>query len=70
MEVCEKLKLIENILKLSDGSLELEMELMDVEEWDSFSILNFIATFSSIDNNINYNIIKNCETISDLCNLI
>lgn len=67
----ELLEIIEESMDLDEGTLSLTDELADYEEWDSVSILSFIAlcdqklgkTFSSSD-------IKKIVTVEDAINMM
>lgn len=39
----EKLALLEEVMDLDEGTLQLETLLADLEEWDSIAILSFIV---------------------------
>lgn len=39
----EKLHLLEEIMELDEGTLKEDMILSDIDEWDSISLLSFMA---------------------------
>lgn len=39
----EKLQLLEEIMDLEEGTLREDMLLSDIDEWDSISLLSFMA---------------------------
>lgn len=39
----EKLNLLEEIMDLEEGTLKEDMLLSDIDEWDSISLLSFMA---------------------------
>lgn len=43
MELSEKLALLEDILDVDAGSLSVEQELADLDEWDSLSALSVVV---------------------------
>lgn len=43
MELQKKLELIEEILDVESGSITADMELADIEEWDSLSALSYVV---------------------------
>ncbi len=71
METKEKLALLEEIMDLDEGELELEMNLEEIDEWDSLSKLSLIATsktrfgkvLSSAD-------IEKFKKVKDICDFL
>lgn len=43
MEMAKKIELLEDVMEVDAGSLTPEMELADIETWDSMAQLSFIA---------------------------
>jgi acyl carrier protein len=63
----EKLSLLEEMLDVEEGSLNEEMNLSDVSEWDSMAALSFIALLDEkFDKQISANQIKEFKTVSDV----
>ena len=63
----EKLSLLEEMLDVEEGSLNEEMNLSDVREWDSMAALSIIALLDEkFDKQISANQIKEFKTVSDV----
>ena len=43
MNIQEKLAALEDIMELDEGTLNPDMKLGDIEEWDSLSALSFVV---------------------------
>ena len=43
----ERIELLEEIMDLDEGTLSLDSELKDYEEWDSLTALTFISELDS-----------------------
>ncbi len=65
----QKIELIERVLNISYNTLEEEMELIDVAEWDSLSMMRLLSCVPA-NSRLTYESIKNCETVGDLCKLL
>jgi len=71
MNELDKIKIIEEIMELDDGSLSMKDELDTYEEWDSLAVLSFIAVMDSrFGKTIKTHDMKNVKTVEDICNLI
>ena len=70
MENSEKLDLLEEILRLPNGSLTEEMYLEDVDGWDSLTITNLQMEFAMRGKEIPFDELRQFERVSELCRLI
>lgn len=67
MENKEKLELLEDVMDLELGSLVEDVCLSDIDEWDSVSVLSFIAMVDEeFDKVITGKEVKSCMTVADL----
>jgi len=66
----EKLELLEEIMDYED-SLEVDMVLSDLEEWDSLSTLALAAKVRELyGENLTNDEIQNFETVKDICDYL
>ena len=66
MSTEEKIAKIEEIMELDAGELQLDSRLVDFDEWDSISILSFVAMISDeFDREVSTEEIKKIITVSD-----
>lgn len=66
VDIQEKIRLMEEIMDLEEGTLSESDELSSYDEWDSLSILAFMSTiFSKFHKNVSPKEIKNFVTVSD-----
>lgn len=71
MTIQEKLEMLEEIMDLDSGSLSEEDELINIEEWDSISVLSFISEMKKrFSISVDVKTIKQFETIKDICLII
>ncbi len=71
METREKIKSIEELLELEEGTLEEDTVLDNLEEWDSVSILSLIVLLDEEYNKtITSKDIKEIKTVSDILKLM
>ncbi len=67
----EFLRLLDEIVEVDPGTLEGNMHLEEIETWDSFATMGFIAL---VDEQFNLTLspkeIIECETIDDLVDLL
>lgn len=71
METREKIKAIEELLELEEGTLEEDTVLDNLEEWDSVSILSLIVLLDEEYNKtITSKDIKEIKTVSDILKLM
>lgn len=67
----QKIKLLEEILDLEEGSLNAETVLKDLEEWDSVAFLSFIAMMDDeFGKNIKGSVVREQKTVADLMALM
>ncbi len=70
MSLEEKLELLEEIMDYED-SLEVDMVLSDLEEWDSLSTLALAAKVRELyGENLTNDEIQNFETVKDICDYL
>lgn len=71
MSINEKIALIENCMDLEEGSLNLEDDLTQYDEWDSLTVLSII---SAVDEKYHKTLtgedLKKVKTVSDIMKLI
>lgn len=68
MELREKLALLEEMMEMEAGSLEPEMALESLENWDSIASLNFLAMLEEQFSNasVSGTALRQMKTVSDL----
>lgn len=67
----EKLHLLEEIMELDEGTLKEDMILSDIDEWDSISLLSFMAMLDEkFSKNITGSEVKVQKTVGDLMSLM
>ncbi len=70
MSLEEKLELLEEIMDYED-SLEVDMVLSDLEEWDSLSTLALAAKVKELyGKNLTNDEIQNFKTVKDICDYL
>lgn len=70
MSLEEKLELLEEIMDYED-SLEVDMVLSDLEEWDSLSTLALAAKVKELyGENLTNDEIQNFKTVKDICDYL
>lgn len=70
MSLEEKLELLEEIMDYED-SLEVDMVLSDLEEWDSLSTLALAAKVRELyGENLTNDEIRNFKTVKDICDYL
>lgn len=63
----EKIAMLEDIMELDENTLTENTDLMDIEEWDSLSVLSFMAILDEqFKRNVTGKQIRQCKTVSDL----
>mgnify|MGYP000573025658 CR=1 FL=1 len=71
MDLKEKMELLETIMELEEGELNLEMELDGLEEWDSLSKLSLMAEVRKrMGKTISVDEIKGFVTVQDICDYL
>lgn len=64
----EKITLLEDLMELDEGELDINARLEDIEEWDSLSKLSLMATIKKLYNKaITVEELKQFETVKDIC---
>jgi len=67
----EKLRMLEEIMELDEGALELDTQLDEVEEWDSISKLALMAEAKkNWGKTITVDEIKAFVTVQDICDYL
>lgn len=70
MQLEKKLELLEEIMDAEDA-LEPEMELEDLEEWDSLSVLSLtLEVRKRWNRNLTTEEIKQFKTVQDICDCL
>lgn len=71
MDIKEKLALVEECMDLDEGTLKLEDNLADYEEWDSVTALSIIAMVDEqFHKTLSGDDLKSAKTISDIIALM
>ena len=67
----EKLKLMEEVMDLEEGTLSEDHKLASYEEWDSLSVLAFMAAVTSkFHKNVKPNEVTKLVTVADAIDLM
>lgn len=67
----QKIKTIEEILDLEEGTLTEETILNDLEDWDSVAIISFIAMMDDeFDKIVKGSVVREQKTVADLMALM
>lgn len=67
----QKIKTIEEILDLEEGTLTKETILKDLEDWDSVAIISFIAMMDDeFDKIVKGSVVREQKTVADLMALM
>lgn len=67
----QKIKTIEEILDLDEGTLKEDTVLKDLEEWDSVAFLSFIAMMDDeFGKTIKGSVVREQKTVADLMALM
>ena len=71
MTVEEKIELLEELMDLDEGTLTLESELDEFEEWDSLSKLSLMAEAKrKFDKKLTVDEMKEFKTVQDICDYL
>ncbi len=71
MDRQEKLKLMEEVMDLEEGTLSEEDKLESYEEWDSLSVLAYMSTLTGkFHKNVTPKEVKGLVTVADAINLM
>lgn len=68
-----KLELLEEIKETlqRDEDISFEMNLEDIEEWDSLANISMISLYDELfETIVTNNDLKSCKTVNDLVNLV
>ena len=69
MSVKEKLEALEEMMDLEEDTITLEMNLEDIEEWDSMSKLYLMAYVKKeFGQKLTVEEMRQFQTIEDICN--
>ena len=71
MTLQEKLEVLEDVLELDEGTLNVEDSLEDIEEWDSMSKL-YLVTYvkKEMKKRLTVDEIKKFKTVQDICDYL
>lgn len=71
MTLQEKLQILEEMMELDEDTLKPEMELNDIEEWDSMSKLYLVSYVKkNLQKRLSVEEIKNFTTVQDICDYL
>lgn len=71
MNTQEKLAALEDVMELDEGTLKPEMELDEIEEWDSLSALSFVVLLGDeFNRKISGQQIRAFQTVQDLLDVM
>lgn len=71
MTLEEKIALLEDVMELEEGELDVNATLDDMEEWDSFTKLSLMATIRRLYNRvITVEELINFQTVKDICDYL
>lgn len=67
----KKIALLEDIMELDEGDLDVNTQLKDVEEWDSITKLSLMATIKKLYKKvITVEELKSFQTVKDICDYL
>lgn len=71
MDTQEKLAALEDIMELDEGTLTPDMELDDIDDWDSLSALSFVVLLGDeFNRKVTGQQIRSFTTIQDLLDVM
>lgn len=71
METSKKIEMLEDMLELDAGSLTPDMNLEDIDEWDSMASLSFIVLMDEeFGKEIKGEDIKKLKTVQDVLDIM
>ena len=71
MTLNEKIEFLEEIMDLDEETLTQDMDLDDLDEWDSLSVLSLIVEMKKrYGMDLTTEIVKQFKTVADICNYI
>lgn len=66
MSIEEKIVMLEEIMELEEGTLTVEMELKELDEWDSIAAISYIALLDEkFNRSISASTINSFKTVKD-----
>lgn len=66
MRMEEKIAMLEEIMELEEGTLTAEMELKELDEWDSIAAISYIALLDEkFNRSISASTINSFQTVKD-----
>lgn len=66
MDKKEKIKLLEEIMELEEGTLNEDSVLAEYDEWDSLTVISYMSLMDSkFHKNVSIEQIRKFETVSD-----
>lgn len=71
MSVKEKLEILEEIFEMDEGTLEEDMVLEDIEEWDSMSKLYLVSYVKkNMKKRLTVDEVKEFVKVKDICDYL
>ena len=71
MKMKEKIEFLEEIMDLDEETLTQDMDLDDLDEWDSLSVLSLTVEMKKrYGMDLTTEIVKKFKTVADICNYI
>lgn len=71
MTLEEKLAVLEDVMELEEGELDVNATLDDMEEWDSITKLSLMATIKKLYKKvITVEELKSFQTVKDICDYL
>ena len=71
MNDAKKIEMLEEMMELEHGTLNVDTKLSDLEEWDSIALISFIALIDDeFDKVLRASVVKQSKTVSDLMALM
>ena len=68
MTLEEKIALLEDVMELDEGELDVDAQLDDIEEWDSFAKLSLMVAIKKLHKKvITVEELRSLQTIGDIC---
>lgn len=67
MNIKEKLRILEDLMLIERDTLDEDMELSDINEWDSMAVISTIAMFDSLfGKDVTPEEIRKFKTVKDI----
>jgi acyl carrier protein len=67
----EKLALIEEIIEADEGTLNEDMNLKEIENWDSMAVISLIVMIDDkLGKKVSVSQIKDAKTVGDILNIM